>query len=243
MAWDLRGDGRDVIRGGWGIYQDVGYTNSNVLFPAIDAFGAFGDGVQRRQPGRHPQSGRIVLQDQRFARQHRDQNQADPSELPLFGQFLDPRLEMPYTRQTSIGWSHELSQTTVVMVDYVNNQGRDLNTRPRINQFTAPGSGVRRLEFLDLQPNASGTRAASSLARSDYKAMIVGLKRRMTSGFDFTATYTLAEGKSNVGHAVDELNSTTFRTRSLLYDDPRVYGPTSTYGARHSGTDCRGVRS
>ena len=27
------------IRGGWGVYQDFGYTNSNVLFPAIDASG------------------------------------------------------------------------------------------------------------------------------------------------------------------------------------------------------------
>ena len=44
FAYDLRGDGRDVIRGGWGIYTDMGYTNSNVLFPAIDATG-IGSGV------------------------------------------------------------------------------------------------------------------------------------------------------------------------------------------------------
>ena len=29
FAYDLRGDGKDVIRGGWGVYQDVGYTNAN----------------------------------------------------------------------------------------------------------------------------------------------------------------------------------------------------------------------
>ena len=34
FAFDVRGDGRDVIRGGWGIYHDMGYTNANVLFPA-----------------------------------------------------------------------------------------------------------------------------------------------------------------------------------------------------------------
>ena len=44
MAWDVRGDGSDVIRAGWGVYQDVGYTNANVLFPAIDATG-IGSGV------------------------------------------------------------------------------------------------------------------------------------------------------------------------------------------------------
>src|SRR5262245_9325350 len=39
FAYDVRGNGRDVIRGGWGIYTDMGYTNANVLFPAVDATG------------------------------------------------------------------------------------------------------------------------------------------------------------------------------------------------------------
>ena len=39
FAYDIKGDGRDVVRGGWGVYQDFGYTNANVLFPAIDASG------------------------------------------------------------------------------------------------------------------------------------------------------------------------------------------------------------
>ena len=35
----MRGNGRDVIRGGWGIYMDMAYTNSNALFAASDATG------------------------------------------------------------------------------------------------------------------------------------------------------------------------------------------------------------
>ena len=38
-AWDVRGNGKDVVRAGWGIYTDFGYTNSNVLFAAADAMG------------------------------------------------------------------------------------------------------------------------------------------------------------------------------------------------------------
>ena len=137
-AFDLRGDGKDVIRGGWGIYQDVGYTNSNVLFPALDANGAFGAVFQvDNQDGiRNPDGSFFKVTDP--LPNIADQNQADPSSLPLFGQFLDPRLEMPYTRQASIGWSHELTQSSVVTVDYVNNQGRDLNTRPRLNVRDGP---------------------------------------------------------------------------------------------------------
>ena len=29
LAYDLRGNGRDVLRAGWGIHIDFGYTNSN----------------------------------------------------------------------------------------------------------------------------------------------------------------------------------------------------------------------
>ena len=32
---------------------------------------------------------------------------------PLFGQYVDPRLEQPYTKQTNAGWSHELMPNTV----------------------------------------------------------------------------------------------------------------------------------
>ena len=39
LAWDLRGDGLDVVRAGYGRYYDVGYTNANILFAAINATG------------------------------------------------------------------------------------------------------------------------------------------------------------------------------------------------------------
>src|SRR5438067_190746 len=36
---DVNGNGKDIVRGGWGIYADFGYTNSNVLFAAGDSTG------------------------------------------------------------------------------------------------------------------------------------------------------------------------------------------------------------
>ncbi len=236
FAYDLRGDGKDVVRGGWGIYQDMGYTNSNVLFPGIDATGIGSgsifsvenpDGILNPD-GSFYQVGQPI---QNIA----SQNQADPNNLPLIGQFIDPRLQVPYTRQLAFGWSHELMTSTVVTTDFVWNQGRDLNTRPRINTREIP-NGPRRLTFLNLQPNAAGTRAASSLGESEYKALIIGFKRRMYKGLDLTATYTLAKATSTIGNAVDELNSNNLQDATLLYDDPKVNGPTTRTDARHSGT-------
>ena len=114
--------------------------------------------------------------------------------------------------------------------------GRDLNTRARINTLNA--NGVRRFAAAGLvvNPAAIGTRPAISAGKSKYKAAIFGLKRRMTDGLDFTVTYSLADAKSTIGTAVDELNANNLQDATLLYDDPKVLGPTSRTDARHSGT-------
>ncbi len=132
FAYDVRGDGRDVIRGGWGVYYDMAYTNSNALFAASDATGkGFGAilNVDNQAGIRNPDGSfyRIGQPLSNIA----SQNQADTSTIPVFGQFTDPRLQLPYTRQTSFGWSHQLMENTVFTVDLVRHDGRDLNARPR----------------------------------------------------------------------------------------------------------------
>ncbi len=236
FAYDLGGNGRDVFRGGWGIYQDVGYTNANVLFAASDATGkGFGTVLNvDDQSGIRDSNGTFYKVGDPTSN-IASQNQADTSSVPLFGQWVDPRLQMPYTTQTAFGWSHQLMSSTVITLDYVHNEGKDLNARPRINTLIIP-NGPRRLAFLNLQPNAIGTRSGSSYGKSKYDAMIFGLKRRMLKGLDFTGTYTLARAKSTIGTAVDELNAINLQDATLLYDDPKVFGPTNRTDARHQGT-------
>jgi len=235
MVWDVRGNGQDVVRAGWGIYTDMAYTNSNGLFAAFDAQGAFGTvlNVDNKQGIRNPDG--TFYQIGQPIGNIESQNQANPNELPYYGQWVDPRLQMPYTMQTAIGWSHELTPGTMITADFVRADGRNLNSRSRINVYI-PGTTTRRLAFLNLQPNALGTRGAISLAKSQYTAGIFGFKRRMSNGIDFTATYTLANAKSQIGTASDELNQNNLQDAYLLFDDPRVMGPNSRTDARHQGT-------
>jgi hypothetical protein len=238
LAWDVKGNGRDVIRAGWGIYMDMAYTNSNALFAASDATGkGFGTvlNVDDQQGIRNP-DGTFYRIGQPISN-ITSQNQADTSTIPLFGQWTDPRLQIPYTRQTAIGWSHELMRNTVFSADFVRADGRDLNARPRINTRPLGNlSAPRRLAFTGLTPNAIGTRPAVSLGKSEYTAAIFGVKRRMTNGIDFTATYTLADSKSTIGTAADELNANNLQNAELLYDDPKVLGPNTRTDSRHQGT-------
>jgi hypothetical protein len=239
FAYDVTGTGKTVVRAGWGIYMDMGYTNSNALFAASDATGRGFGAVLRvdNQAGiRNPDGSfyRVGQPTTNIA----SQNEAVVGAFPLFGQWTDPRLEQPYTRQASVGFSHELMPNTAFTVDFVRADGRDLNVRPRINTrpLGTPSSVPRRLAFLNLNPNAIGTRPGISAGRSDYTALIFGLKRRMIRNIDYTVTYTLAKAMSTIGTAADELNANNLQNAELLYDDPAALGPTSRTDARHQGS-------
>ena len=234
-VFDVTGNGKNVVRGGWGIYTDVGYTNANVLFAAADATGSgFGQVFNVTEAaGIKNANGTFFTVGQPIANIS-SQNQVAAGAFPLFGQWVDPRLQAPYQMQANAGYSRELSSNTVASVDYVNSLGRDLNTRPRVNQ-RIPGTTIRELSQIvgGLNPNTNGNRGASSFGRSQYNAMILSLRRRFSKGYDFTASYTLQRGLSTIGSAADALNGANIQDPHNPFDDPRQFGPNSDTDARH----------
>jgi hypothetical protein len=203
FAYDLNGNGRNVIRGGWGVYTDFGYTNSNVLFPALDAAGGHGQVFFVSVPtGIRKQDGTFfTASDPVSSIAHL--NTVDTSFAPLLGQVSSPRLEQPYTMQTNLGWAHQLNASTAITVDYVRVEGRDINTRFRGNTMA---NGANRFADLALRPNNLAFRFAVSEGESTYDGLILGLRRRMSRGLDLSASYTLGNATSIIGTANDELD-------------------------------------
>jgi hypothetical protein len=237
-VFDARGNGKDIIRGGWGVYMDVGYTNSNVLFAAADSTGqGFGTtfNVGPVTTGIKNPDGSFYQAGQPLSN-IASQNQVAPGAFPLFGQWVDPRLQAPYQMQSNAGWSHELSSDTVISADYVNSLGRDLNFRPRVNQ-RIPGSlsNPRRLAAIvpTLSPNVNSNRPTVSRGESQYNALILSLRRRLSHGADFSVNYTLQKGVSTIGSAADELNTANIQDPNNPFDDPRQLGPNLTTDSRH----------
>jgi hypothetical protein len=204
-VYDLKGDGRNVLRAGWGVYTDFGYTNSNVLFPALDAAGGSGQVFfVNNAAGIRKADGTLYrASDPISSIAHL--NEVDPTLAPLVGQLVSPTLQQPYTYQTNAGWSHQLTSSTAVQVDYVRVQGRDLNIRLRPNAVDA-ATGRRYLADLPIRPNTFSFRTAVSLGESEYNGLILGLRRRMSRGVDLTASYTLSSASSTIGTANDELD-------------------------------------
>jgi hypothetical protein len=231
-VWDVRGNAKDLVRAGWGIYTDFGYTNSNALFAAADASGSrFGTVfTATNTSGLRNPDGTFFRAGQPLANLA-SQNEAGG--LPLFGQWVDPLLEQPETWQTSIGWSHELMANTVVTADYVHIDGRKLNIRPRLNTRI---NGARRFGDIAFSPNSSATRAAISRGKSEYDGLILGVRRRLSRGVDFTGSYTLSKGVSTIGTAGDELDTRYLLDATNPFDDPRMLGPNRRTDARHRVT-------
>ena len=64
---------------------------------------------------------------------------------PFFGTQRDAAgVRQPWTSQTSAGWSHQLSSSTVFDVDYVHIEGTDLGVRWALN--TRVNGGDRRYQ-------------------------------------------------------------------------------------------------
>jgi hypothetical protein len=232
-ALDLWGNGRDIIRGGWGIYTDLAYTNANALTASLEGSGIILQ-VGCPTPGA-PYCGPQGLLKADGTLFH----YSDPIDslgiaylTPTTGEAVSPRLEQPFSYQTNVGWSHELNASTSITADYVRVDGRDINQRVRPNVFVAPG--VRYLSGITVTP-VSTFKTAISEGESRYDAFIMAVRRRMSAGFDLNASYTLAKATSTVGTASDEL------TQNLIQNinDPFSAfqnGPSTRTDARHRVT-------
>jgi outer membrane receptor protein involved in Fe transport len=232
LVYDVRGDGRDVVRAGYGIYYDVSYTNASILFAAIDAtglgsgtiFSVTNSGGIRNPDGSFFRVGQPISNIQ-------SQNEAGGS-LPLIGHVASPRIKQPYSHQASIGWSHQLGEATAVDVDFIRTEGRDLGWRPRPNQ-RIPGAGATApRRFASLGINPANFRTNVSTGKSEYTGVNFGLRRRHQNGWSYNAWYSLSSAKSTTGNASDELDSNNIIDITDPFGDVQ-YGPSARTDARH----------
>jgi hypothetical protein len=231
LVYDING-GKDVIRTGYGIYYDVSYTNASVLFAAIDATG-LGSGSIFSVTN----SGGIRNADGSFFRVGQplsniaSQNEAGGA-LPLIGHIASPRLEMPYSHQASVGWSHQLDESTALDIDYVHTEGRDLGWRPRPNQRLAGEGATAPRRFADLGIAPANFRTNVSIGESRYDGINFGVRRRQQNGWSYNAWYSLSSAKSTTGNASDELDSNNIVDVTDILSDVQ-FGPSARTDARH----------
>lgn len=229
FAYDVFGDGRTSIRGGWGVY--FGRIQSSTIYNnLINTGNTSGQAQVNIAPSATSPIFPLVL----------------PANSLTFSagaiNFFDRDFQAPLINQYDFILEHQLSKNTVVSVSYIGSLGRSLPTfvdqnytrTGNSNTFTIIGGDLNGQTFtLPLYARALTTFGAmtrtESTVSSEYNALVFQANRRFTDGLQFQVSYTLAKATDT------NQNSATFTQTNSPYDlFDRSYdnGP-SNFDIRH----------
>jgi hypothetical protein len=201
LAWDTGGDGKNVVRGSFGLFYGTGIITSayfsnleqqpTVFVRSVAANSAIG-------------SGQLANYVYGVSPLPTGPSFAPTSFLPggnAQGQWYTPDFVDPYSINTSVGFSHMLSQTTVLSVDYLNVQTRHgwrfLNINPLLDTDNNPATPRVRALSADLQrvygdPALLGpVQVLCSCNGGKYDGVDVHFERRLARTA-MTVNYTLS---------------------------------------------------
>jgi hypothetical protein len=234
FAWDFRGDGRSVIRGGYGIYFDQSFLNVPLF------------AVQQGNPEIYAT---FANDDANLSIDSAPPTVPRPLNKPLpntRGRMLDPDFESPYTQQWNLGFAQEFGKNMALEFDFVHIlglhefSGLDINPRPgpllnlqrgdptppNSARILAPQFAAHAAELIakfgTATPFARIT-VAQSDSRSRYDAFTVAFKKRYADKFQLNAHYTLAKSRAWFGATSD---FGFLPQNQFVKFDPINFGPT-----------------
>ena len=250
FAWDMRGSGRHILRGGYGLYYGQTFLNIPLFMiqqinPTIFATAfsiASGDVV--------PGTG-ILLSAWRFGVDPLPTIPAPQTQLAAgnTGRIMDPAYRNPYTQQWNLGYSWQLNSHSVLEFEYTHvlglHESKTVNINPTQRLFCSNGGKVCGLgdsngTEISARPLTAALTAAgqpalgridleTSTGRSRYDGLNVSYRQRLHRNFSVNANYTLSRALAYNG------NAAAFRNRAwnpfALFDKSEL-GPTPS-DSRH----------
>ncbi len=197
FTYDLTGGGKQMIRGGWGIYYDFPYTNATILFPSAAVQSNFGQTYQ------HVNATGILNGDGSLYRigQPLPTNQLPTAARPIPNEVASPNIEAPESTQMSLGWSGEMTPNLGLTVDLVRIRYRNVPYRFRANPID-PATGLRRF-------NQFGNfRIWMGDGEADYDGVNLGVRGRVSDRLELQGFYTWSEATGNILAGADEFRIT-----------------------------------
>jgi hypothetical protein len=195
IAFDVNGDGKMSIRGGWGVYY--GRVINSTIYNALINTGLGADVAQRQ----------VTVQ-------------ATSAIAPIFPNLIPPGtlttpavqyfqngFQLPRIQQLDAVFEREIARNTVVSASYLFSYGEflpnfvDTNLNPPNSSLTLPliggpfaGAVYRQPLFTGARPNANFGQITEirSDVFSKYHALVLQFNRRMTDGLQVQSNYTLS---------------------------------------------------
>lgn len=262
FAWDPAGDGKTVVRGGWGRFYDRFQLGYYLAF--------FQDAVTITQGFlvRYPDAGinqRLFFD---LARANGITTLAGlrdflvrqlESDAGTGGTALNtaPTVDNPDRRQAwvdsaSLGAERELLPGLSLSLDLIHNENRDTLLLVDLNPFSQAMGGRPNLSILNGQRVALGSVSSyANAGKSTYDALQLALEKRFTGRYGGRLSYTWSRSSGNYGDAAANTATAWFQTRTesgfdfdtgswigaplaLNLDDPRNDGQPVNWLRKHN---------
>jgi hypothetical protein len=195
FTYDVKGDGRMLLRGGYGTYYDFPYTNATILFPAAAVQSQYGLVYENaNSTGIRNPNGSFFQPGQPLPPNQTVPDLGGPDEI------ASPTLATPYSDQWSLGLSWQPNDWLGLNFEAVSIDYHDIPFRFRPNVRTS-ADGPRR--FTD----HGNFRLWYGNGRGSYDGANVGFRVRKAK-WEMQGFYTWSEAESNVIGGVDEFRLT-----------------------------------
>lgn len=205
LAWNVNGNGKTVVRAGWGLFYDA---FSQDFFAGQLPFNTFNPG-----PAFNPVGPAPVLFS--FSTVPEIENN-----VPIFTDFLDsdvfsvdPNLRTPYMQNYNLNIQRELFRNGVLEVGYVGSTGKKLFRYRDINQPLNPSvSSARPFDDGPFAPSGGTFFYVNQLettAFSNYNALQTSFSVRDRRGFSTQIYYTWSHSLDNASDGQDYVANAT----------------------------------
>ncbi len=228
-AWDIFGNGKNLVRGGYGIYY--GRTPNGTIFNALTQTGL-------RDANNLPDLSRTVVSlsispTTAGAPVFPNALTTFPTNLTTSTTVfrLDPNFKNPRLHEFNIGFEREVINNLSVSASFIYTKGERLpvnfdtnlpepvftrnyllpdgttNTVPfaagvtctSVQTGTCPAANVRNVNASRPNPNFGALTQLRSIGETYYRALFVEVKRRFAQNFQFNIAYTLAKAENLSG--------------------------------------------
>jgi hypothetical protein len=203
-TWDVRGDGRSVVRASAGMYyarQNMLSQVGSVTTNGLQQQTIFVSTDNVRQFGVAPPTWPGVI----------TPAAVPEGQFPLFTgvRVFHRDYENPRTTSANVGYEQEVVPDVAAYVDYTYARGRHLT---RFINFNRADAGS------PFSPQLDETMVATSFGKSDYHGLTLGVRKRFSRGYQLEANYVLARDKDDDSNERDPFTDRAFNFNDLSLD-------------------------